>query len=126
MKTASLLASFSAVLFLAVAVGCKSKHASGVKSNYHSQWTKVAANTADTTNAAKAVLESHSLKGITATSTGVDGLAKGEMADGTNVKVDVKKVDATNSEVDVTIGTLGDPKLGAQIASEIKAKAETK
>jgi hypothetical protein len=125
MKTASLLASVCA-LFLALTIGCASKHASGVKSNYHSQWTKVAANTADTTNAAKAVLESHELKGVKASSTTMDGVAKGEMADGTNVKVDVKKVDAGSSEVNVTIGTLGDPKLGAEIATEIKAKAEMK
>jgi len=115
-----------AVALLALTLGCASKHQAGVKSNYHSQWTKVAANTADTTTAAQAVLESHSLKGVKASSTAMDGVAKGEMADGTNVKVDVKKVDATNSEVDVTIGALGNPKLGAEIASEIKAKAEMK
>jgi len=116
----------SFITLLAVTVGCASKHESGVKSNYHSQWTKVAANTTTTTDAAKAVLESHALKDIKASSTAMDGVAKAEMADGTNVKVDVKKVDAGSSEVNVTIGTLGDPKLGAEIASEIKAKAETK
>src|SRR4051794_8092466 len=92
----------SFITLLAVTVGCASKHESGVKSNYHSQWTKVAANTATTTDAAKAVLESHSLKDIKASSTNVDGVAKAEMADGTNVKVDVKKVDAGSSEVNVT------------------------
>ena len=125
MKTASLLVSVPA-LFLALTVGCASKHAAGVKSNYHSQWTKVAANTVDTTNAAKAVLESHALKGVSASSTAVDGVAKGETADGTNVKVDVKKVDAASSEVSVTVGAMGNPTLGAEFASEIKAKAETK
>jgi hypothetical protein len=124
MKTALLLTSVLA-MFLAAAVGCSSKHASGVKSDYHSQWTKVAANTQTTTEAAKAVLEAHALKEITATSTADDGVAKGKMADGTKVSVDVKKIDA-GSEVSVTIGTLGDPKMGAQIASEIKTKAEAK
>lgn len=114
-----------AVALLAMTVGCASKHASGVKSDYHSQWTNVAANTQTTTDAAKAVLESRQLHEVTAKSTAVDGVAKGKMADGTKISVDVKKVDA-GSHVSVTVGTMGDPKLGAELAGEIKAKAEAK
>jgi hypothetical protein len=112
-----------AIALLALTVGCASKSQPGVKSNYHAQWTKVAADTQKTTDAAKAVLESRALKDISASSTAVDGVAKGKMADGTKVSVDVKKLDA-GSEVSVTVGTLGDPKLGGDIASEIKTKAE--
>jgi hypothetical protein len=114
-----------AVALLALTVGCASKHASGVKSDYRSQWTKVAADTQQTTDAAKSVLEEHALKDITASATTVDGVAKGKMADGTKIHVDVKKADA-GSELSVTVGTLGDPKLGAKLVSEIKAKAEAK
>jgi hypothetical protein len=52
-------------------------------------------------------------------------VASGKLADGTKVKVDVKKLDA-GSEVSVTVGALGSPKMGAELASEIKAKAEAK
>src|SRR3954451_21933332 len=122
MKLATYFASFTALLLV---VGCASKHEAGVKSDLHSQWTSVAADTATTTEAARAVLESRELKGVTASSTKVDGVATGKMADGTKVHVDVKKLDA-GSQVSVTVGTLGNPKLGAEIASEIKSKAETR
>ena len=105
-------------------VGCASRHQSGVKSDYRSQWTSVAADTKATTDAARTVLERRELKDITADSTAVDGVAKAKMADGTKVTVDVKREGDAASRVSVTVGKLGDPKLGADLAKQIKTEAE--
>jgi len=111
-------------LLLLAVVGCASRHEEGVKSDYRTQWTTVNASTAATTEAARSVLESHGLKNITADATGVDGKAKATTADGTKITVNVKKDTDTTSELSVTVGTLGDPKLGADIAKQTKIKAE--
>ena len=103
--------------------GCSSSE-KDVKTNYHTQWTNVAADTATTTDAARAVLEAQGLKGVTASSTNVDGKASGKMADGTKVSVTVKKKGGNASEVSVNVGTLGDPNLGADLARKIKERAE--
>lgn len=103
--------------------GCQSHHEEGVTSSYHSQWTNVAADTKTTTDAAKAVLEGDGLKDVKASSTSVDGTAEGKKADGTVVSASIKKID-TGSEVSITVGTLGDPTYGAELAKKIKDKAE--
>ncbi len=108
-----------------VGTGCASKHEEGVTSSYRSQWTSVAADTKVTTDAAKAVLEAEGLKEVTAESTMVDGTAMGKKSDGTKVSVAIAKKDAV-SQVSVTVGTLGDPAIGAEIAKKIKMKAEGK
>jgi hypothetical protein len=108
----------------AIGTGCKSSHEEGVKSNLHAQWTDVMANTMVTTDAAKAVLSDQGLKDVSGSATNVDGKAMGKMADGTKVNVDVKKQSDKMSQVSVTVGTMGDPKLGAEIAKKVKMKAE--
>lgn len=119
MQKGMIVATFAA---LALLVGCKSSE-EGVKTNYKTQWTTVNADTAKTTNAAKAVLEAEGLKEVSASSTNVDGKASGKMADGTKVNVTVQK-EGQMSEVSVNVGTLGDPGLGAELAKKIKTKAE--
>jgi hypothetical protein len=114
------------VTALGLAAGCKSKHEEGVKSNLRSQWTMVSANTAVTTAAAEAVLNSEGLKDVKSSSTGVDGTATGKKADGTDVKVAIARKTDTTSEVSVTVGAMGDPTLGANIAKKIKEKVEKK
>jgi hypothetical protein len=105
--------------------GCASKHEEGVTSTYRSQSLDVTTDTSVTTDAARAVLESEGLKNVTANSTNVDGMAKGAKADGTAVKVAIeKKKGGTGSTVWVTVGTVGDPALGAEIAKKIKIRAE--
>jgi Zn-dependent membrane protease YugP len=111
------------VMLLGVA-SCASRHEQGVKSHYRSQWTNVAADTQAATEAARAVLEQRGLKQVTARSTGVDGVASAKMADDTNVTVDIKRVSDTSSQVSVTVGRLGDPKLGAELARQIQMRAE--
>jgi hypothetical protein len=106
-----------------VSTACQSHHEEGVTSSYHSQWTNVAADTKTTTDAAKSVLESEGLKEVKASSTSVDGTAEAKKADGTDISVAIKKID-TGSQVSVTVGTLGDPALGAELAKKIKDKAE--
>jgi len=106
-------------------VGCKSTTENGVTSDYHAQWTQVAADPKTTTSAAESVLKSDDLQDVSSTSTDVDGVTTGKKADGTIVKVKVEKMDA-GSQVSVTVGDLGDPALGAQYAARIKAKAEGK
>lgn len=122
MKT--ILAAAVLAVTAATFVGCASKHKDGVTSSYRSQWTDVAADTVKTTEAAKAVLESEGLKNVTGTSTNVDGTASGKKADGTAVNVSVQKKETGGSQVSVTVGTLGDPTLGADLVTKIKARAE--
>jgi len=109
--------------FAICGVGCASSQ-EGVKSNYMTQWTQVSANTQAATDAAKSVLESEGLKEVSASSTAVDGTAHGKMADGTKIKVSIKKSGDSKSDVSVTVGSTGDPKLGAELAKKIKTKAE--
>ena len=119
-------AAFLLVLGAMVVLGsgaCQSHHEEGVTSSYHAQWTNVAADTKTTTDAAKAVLEGDGLKDVKASSTTVDGTAEGKKADGTVVSASIKKED-TGSQVSVTVGTLGDPAYGAELAKKIKDKAE--
>jgi hypothetical protein len=116
----------AASLMLGVSAGlvaCKSTHESGVTSDIRTQWTDVNADTKTTTDAAKAVLMADELKKIKGEATEVDGKVTAEKADGTKVTVLIKKVDA-GSQVSVTVGVLGDSKLGADYAARIKAKAE--
>ena len=103
---------------------CSSTHQSGVTSDYRTQWTDVHANTRATTDAAKAVLNDNGLKNVTANSTEVDGHATAQKADGTKVNVTVQKQSDTKSQVSVVVGTVGEPKLGADLAKQIKQRAE--
>ncbi|HEX8522017.1 MAG TPA: DUF3568 family protein [Tepidisphaeraceae bacterium] len=96
----------------------------GVTSNYRSQWTNVDANVKDTTEASRTVLEDEGLKNVTASSTNVDGKATGKKADGATVNVAVERKTKETSQVSVTVGKLGDPSLGADIAKKIKNQAE--
>ena len=109
--------------------GCASKHQEGVTSNLRTQSLTdgVTTDTVVTTEAAKAVLEAEGLKNVTANSTAVDGKATGVMANGKEVTVAIKKKEkVAGSDVWVTVGTIGDPALGAEIANKIKLKAEAK
>ncbi len=98
---------------LLISIGCSSTHEKDVKSNMRTQWVDVAANTENTTAAAKDVLQAESLKNVQATATAMDGTASGMMADNTKVHVDVKKKSDNISSVSVVVGTMGDPKVGA-------------
>lgn len=124
MKAATWMVAMACVAMAMTLSACKSDEA-GVKTNKVQQWTTVAAGTEKTTEAAADVLEEMKLTDVKSKSTGVDGEASGKMADGTTVNVSVKK-EGSGSEVTVRVGTLGDSKLGADIASKIKAKAEEK
>jgi hypothetical protein len=126
MKLAYVLSLVPLAMLTLLTVGCQSSHEEGVKSDLHSQWTTVNADTKSATDAARTVLETEGLKDISANATNVDGMAMGKQSDGTKVNVDVKKVTDNSSEVSVTVGTMGDPKLGAEIARKIKDKAEMK
>jgi hypothetical protein len=124
MRHVTIALSAVGLLVVLAATGCKSSHEEGVTSNYMSQWTDVAADTAATTDAAKAVLGDYGFQNLTASSTSVDGVATATKADGTKITANIKKKDAAISQVSVSVGTMGDPTLGAQIAAKIKAKAE--
>jgi hypothetical protein len=96
-----------------------------VTSNYRSQWSTVSGGPSDVTEAAKDVLEDLQLKEIESSSTNIDGWASGKTADGTKVKVDVKKAGETSSEVSVTVGTMGDPTLGKEILNRLQQRLGT-
>jgi hypothetical protein len=106
-------------------LGCQSKEA-GVTTSLRSQWTTVKADTKKTTEAAKAVLEGEGLKDVKAESTMYDGTAQGKKADGTEIKVSVKKTSDNYSEVTATVGAMGDQSIGADIVKKIKDRVEGK
>jgi len=113
---------------LALATGplaCQSSEP-GVSTSGRSQWTTVKADTKATTDAARAVLESEGLKEVKAESTMYDGVATGKKADGTAVKVSIKKSSDNYSEVTATVGTMGDSEIGAEIVRKIKQRVEAK
>ena len=122
MKLASMMVGLVAAI--ALVGGCKSSGEPDVKTNKLSQWTTVAANTADTTAAAEAVLKDEGLKDVSGSSTNVDGKAMAKKADGTEVKVSVEKKSDKISEVTVKVGSMGDSDLGAHLARKIKERAE--
>jgi hypothetical protein len=112
------------ILTLAAAPGCQSTHEKGVTSNYRSQWTTVRADVKTTTKAAESALSEAELKDVTSSSTNVDGSASGKKSDGTKVNVAVRKEKEASSQVSVTVGQMGDPELGAELARKIKERAE--
>ena len=115
----------AALLLLAMVLpGCASSHEKGVTSNYHSQWTNVNADVKTTTTAAESVLKEAELKDVSSTATNVDGSASGKKADGTKVNVAVRKEKENKSQVSVTVGKMGDPELGAELARKTKERAE--
>ncbi|MEL7089636.1 MAG: DUF3568 family protein [Planctomycetota bacterium] len=99
--------------------GC-STDAPGIKSNYVQQWTLVSGSVEEATAAAEDVLGEYDLKDVKTQSTKLDGMATGEMADGTEINVDIRKATDETSEVTVRVGTAGDPALGIEIAEKIK------
>jgi len=106
-----------------MATACQT-HEQGVKSNYMTQWTNVAANTEVTTQAAKNILHDEGLQDVKASSTKLDGTASGHKADGTRVMVTVKKMGDAASQVSVNVGKMGDPAVGSELAKKIKDRAE--
>ncbi|MEM7678508.1 MAG: DUF3568 family protein [Myxococcota bacterium] len=119
MATTSTLALLLAVTNVGM-TGCATD-APGIKSNYVQQWSNASGSVEDATAAAEDVLGEYDLKDITTSSTKLDGSAKGMMADGTEVVVDVRKVTDETSEVSVRVGTVGDPDLGTEIVQKIEA-----
>jgi hypothetical protein len=121
MRSVLLIAAGLALAFGASA--CQSSQ-KGVKSNYRSQWTTVGADVKATTAAAEAILRDADLRDVKSSSTSLDGKASGKKADGTKIDVAIQKDKETTSQVSVTVGTLGDPSLGADFARRIKDRAE--
>jgi hypothetical protein len=111
------------MLGIALFVGCASRHEEGVKSDIRTQWTSVNADTKATADAAEAVLRDEGLMNVKSRSTNVDGMASGMKADKTEVKVDIEKK-GDMSQVSVTVGMMGSPSYGAELAKKIKMRAE--
>src|SRR5687768_17597797 len=118
------LVPFATLLVTLIVPGCQSTHEKGVTSNYRSQWTSVRADVKTTTKAAESALNEAELKDVTSSSTNVDGSASGKKSDGTKVNVAVRKEKESSSQVSVTVGQMGDPELGAELAKKIKERAE--
>ena len=118
------IVSLAALLLSITLLGCQSTHEKGVTSNYHSQWSSVHADVKTTTKSAEAVLNDAELKDVSSSSTNVDGSASGKKSDGTKVNVAIRKEKESISQVSVTVGKMGDPELGAELARKIKERAE--
>jgi hypothetical protein len=106
-------------------IGCSMRKKTGIKTTHRSQWTTVNADVATTISAAEAVLNEMEFLKVKASNTSVDGVASANKADGTKIRVNLKKK-GSGTQVSVSIGIAGEPKLGADILKRIKAKAEAK
>ena len=126
MKFATLGLSAALLLSAAMAnVGCESGHQPNVTSDYRSQWTDVAADTKTVTAAAEQVFKENELTDVSSQSTMVDGMASGVTADKTKIQAAIKKTDS-GSQLSITVGKLGSPKMGADLVTKIKQVAEKK
>jgi hypothetical protein len=114
----------AAVALALCLVACQSSKDKSVKTNYLSQWTMVNADVKTTTAAAQEVLNEMSLLEVKSSATNLDGMASGKKASGSKVEVSVTRSSDTMSKVSVSVGTMGDPSLGTDIARKVKAKAE--
>ena len=112
------------VIISLVLAGCQSTKEPGVTSSGRSQWAMVGADTKTTTEAARVVLEEAGLKEVRADSTMLDGTATGRKADGSEIKVSIKRKGEGASEVTTTVGALGSPTLGAEITRKIADRAQ--
>jgi hypothetical protein len=119
MKTLPLLA-----ILAAAAIGCQSMHDRDVKSNYYSQWTTVKSDVKSTVKAGEEVFKEMELRDIKSEATVLDGSIDAKKSNDDTVHVTVRRRNESSSEVSITIGTLGDPSLGADLVKQIKNRAE--
>src|SRR5688500_5609612 len=119
MRTFLLLA-----ILAAAAIGCQSMHDRDVKSNYYSQWTTVKSDVKSTVKAGEEVFKEMELRDIKSEATVLDGSIDAKKSNDDTVHVTVRRRNESSSEVSITIGTLGDPSLGADLAKQIKNRAE--
>src|SRR5688572_4272330 len=106
-----------AALALVMGLGaCSSSQDKSVKTNYRSQWTTVNADVKTTTSAAEAVLNDLSLLEVKSSATNVDGSASGKKANGSKISVSVTREGDSKSKIEVTVGAMGDPSLGTDVA----------
>ena len=116
----------AALLCAVAAVGCKSSYNDDVKSTYRSQSVMVMADVEATSAAAKQVFEENQLKNISAEMDKIKGEVSGDMADKTKVYASVRK-EKDGSKLTVQVGRgIGDPEVGANMATKIKQIAEKK
>ena len=112
-------------LLALMGVGCASHHQENVTSDYLSQSTMVDSDVESVTMAAKKVFTDDKLTDVSAEATKVDGRASGLTADKTKIQASVNKTD-TGVKLTISVGKLGDPKMGADYAVKIKQVAEGK
>lgn len=122
-KVTTAVAALTAMTLLGF--GCASHHQENVTSDYLSQWTMVDADVETVTSAAKQVFMDDKLTDVSAESTKVDGRASGMTADKTKIQATIGKTD-TGVKLTISVGKLGDPKMGANYATKIKQVAEGK
>ena len=115
----------AALLVSIVGVGCASRSQEGVTSTYRTQSVSISADVETTTAAARSVFEEDKLTDVSAESTKLDGMASGLTADKTKIQAKITKTD-NGSDVYVTVGKVGSPKVGADYAAKIKQVAEKK
>ena len=104
-------------------VGCASHHQENVTSDYLSQSTMVDADVETVSNAAKKVFMDDKLTDVSEDATKVDGRISGMTADKTKIQATVTKTD-TGVKLTISVGKVGDPKMGADYAVKIKQVAE--
>ena len=100
-------------------VGCQTGQP-GVKSTGVVQYTTMPANLEDSTEVAADVLEEMNLQNVTYDAGTVEGWAKGYMADGKEVEVELSAVGNDVTDVSVQVGTFGDTSLGKEIIARMR------
>ena len=109
------------VAFVVIITACQTTEP-GVRSTGFEQYTTIERGTAEATKAAEEVLHDLGLQDVTSSSTNIDGWASGKMADGTPVKVTLKRQWDNLSDIYVKVGSVGDTSLGKDIIAKVRSK----
>ncbi len=82
--------------------------------------TRVAANTTDTTAAARKAVESLKLTSVTSQATAVDGIVTARTAQGDDVKISIDRDGDNVSKVSIRVGTWGDESTSLSIIEKMR------
>jgi hypothetical protein len=94
----------------------------GVKTTGVVQYTTIAADLETSADAAAEVLEEMNLQNVSAQAGKLEGWAKGYMADGKEVEVELSHAGREATDVSVQVGTFGDTSMGKEIIARIREK----
>ncbi len=115
----SVLALTGALALPLVTIGCQTGQP-GVKTTGVVQYTTVPATLEETTKVAAEVLEDMNMQNVSSDAGVSEGWAKGYLADGKEIEVELTSAGKDVTDVSVQVGTFGDTSLGKEIIARIR------